>query len=76
MSATIRLATPADADTIARIYAPHVAASPTSFETEAPDAPEMARRITDILATHAWLAFEEDGWVGGLRLVRPAAEAV
>jgi phosphinothricin acetyltransferase len=65
MPATIRLATTADAETIARIYGPHVAESPTSFEAEAPDAPEMARRIADTLATHAWLAFEEDGRVGG-----------
>jgi phosphinothricin acetyltransferase len=65
MPASIRLATGADAAAFARIYAPHVVASPASFEVEPPDATEMARRIADNLATHAWLAFEQDGAVGG-----------
>ena len=65
MPASIRLATAADAEAIARIYAPHVTASPTSFETEPPDAAEMARRLEQIQAKHAWLVFDEEGVVGG-----------
>jgi phosphinothricin acetyltransferase len=65
MPATIRLASSVDAEAMARIYAPHVAGSATSFETEVPDGPELARRIADAFAAHAWLAFEEDGRVAG-----------
>lgn len=62
---SIRLATTADAGTIARIYAPFVAASPTSFETDPPDANEIARRIIDTLVSHPWLVYDEAGVVGG-----------
>ena len=62
---TIRLATEADAAAVADIYAPYVTASPVSFETDAPDGTEMARRIAEVQRTHAWLVFEEGGVVGG-----------
>jgi phosphinothricin acetyltransferase len=62
---SIRLATAGDATTIARIYAPYVADSPTSFETEVPDASEVARRINDTLVSHPWLVYEEADAVGG-----------
>jgi L-amino acid N-acyltransferase YncA len=62
---SIRLATVADADAIARIYAPFVAHSPTSFETDIPDPNEIARRITDSLVTHPWLVNQEAAAVGG-----------
>src|ERR1041385_1844923 len=67
MTATraIRLATFADGGAIARIYAPFVTHLPTSFETEAPDANEIARRITDTLISHPWLVYDEAGVVGG-----------
>src|ERR1041385_2575387 len=67
MTATraIRLATFADGGAIARIYAPFVTHSPTSFETEAPDASEIARRITDTLVSHPWLVYEEAATLAG-----------
>jgi L-amino acid N-acyltransferase YncA len=65
MPAQIRLATAADAAAIAAIYAPHVAASPTSFETAVPSADEIGRRIADTLRSHPWLVFEEAGSIGG-----------
>jgi L-amino acid N-acyltransferase YncA len=46
----IRAATPADATAIAAIYAPHVLHGTASFETEAPTADEMSRRMSSILA--------------------------
>ena len=62
---TIRLARSSDAARIAAIYAAHVAASTTSFETDVPNEGEMARRITDTLHSHPWLVYEEGGEVAG-----------
>lgn len=45
----IRPATLADAAAIAAIYAPQVLAGTASFETEAPDAAEMAARLARVL---------------------------
>lgn len=61
----IRPAGPDDAAACAAIYAPHVADSWVSFELEAPDAGEMAHRIADYGASHAWLVAERDGDVLG-----------
>jgi len=58
---TIRPADPArDAGSCAEIYAPYVAASPTSFEEVAPSANEMGERIARLSATHPWLVAERD----------------
>jgi phosphinothricin acetyltransferase len=61
----IRLANAADAGAIARIYAPYVSDTPTSFETDAPTPTEMARRISETLASHPWIVYDEEGSVGG-----------
>ena len=61
----IRPATVADAAAVAGIYAPLVRETVVSFETEAPDANEMALRIEASLASHAWLVAEERGEVLG-----------
>ena len=45
MGALVRPATDADAPAIARVYAPYVTGSVISFESTAPDADEMARRM-------------------------------
>jgi phosphinothricin acetyltransferase len=42
-----------------------VTGSCISFELEAPDAAEMARRIGDYGASHGWLVAEVDGAVAG-----------
>lgn len=63
--AQIRVATAADADAIARIYAPIVESTIISFEEAAPSADEMARRIETTLARFPWLVAEEDGIVLG-----------
>jgi len=55
MRAHIRLATAADAGAVAAIYRPSVDGSVTSFETVAPDAGEMARRIEGTLQAFPWL---------------------
>src|SRR5260221_2018761 len=65
-TATIRDADPArDAVACAAIYAPHVEASPTSFEERAPSAEEMAARIARTSTTHPWLVAGDGGEVLG-----------
>jgi phosphinothricin acetyltransferase len=61
----VRVATLQDAAAIAEIYAPIVHDTVISFETQAPDAAEMARRLTAILERWPWLVAERDGVVIG-----------
>ena len=51
----LRLATADDAAAIASIYAPYVTDTPVSFETEAPDPTEMAKRIAAVADDYPWL---------------------
>ena len=61
----VRAATPDDAAAIAEIYAPYVAGTVVSFETEAPDAAEMARRVAAGGDLYPWLAaYDEEGVQG------------
>lgn len=63
---TIRAATADDAAAIASIYAPYVTGTVVSFETTAPDADEIARRIEEAGGQYPWfVACEEDGTVLG-----------
>lgn len=62
---TIRMAEPSDARGVAEIYAPIVAATPTSFEIEPPSEQEMAARIEAVLAFAPWLVCVEGGCVAG-----------
>jgi phosphinothricin acetyltransferase len=62
----IRVASAADAAAITGIYAPYVTDTFVSFEEQAPDAAEMARRIVgDGRGLHPWLAAEIDEKVIG-----------
>ncbi len=56
----LRSATTRDASAIAAIYAPFVQAGTRSFESVAPDAAEMARRLERTLKTHPWIVAEDD----------------
>ena len=60
-----RLATAEDAPAIAAIYAPYVSDTIISFETEAPDAAEIASRIERIGRQYPWLAASADGRLVG-----------
>ena len=60
-----RIATVDDAAEIADVYAPNVRDTATSFETEAPDAAELAQRIERIGSHYPWLAASSDGRVIG-----------
>ena len=60
MAYIIRPAAAADAEACAEIYAPYVATHVT-FEYPAPDAEEMARRISGTMLQCPWLVCERDG---------------
>jgi L-amino acid N-acyltransferase YncA len=60
-----RIATADDADAIADIYAPYVRETIISFETEPPDAKEIAERMRRIGAQYPWLAASTDGRLVG-----------
>ncbi|WP_457388951.1 arsinothricin resistance N-acetyltransferase ArsN1 family B [Roseateles sp. P5_E1] len=55
----IRTAAPEDGAAVAAIYAPIVAHTSISFETEPPDAQEMRSRIEKTLASLPWLVAED-----------------
>lgn len=71
MAHRLRLAAPADAAAVAAIYRPFVEESVVSFETTAPGAEEMGRRIEATLAMHPWLVEEVDGGVAGYAYAGP-----
>ena len=68
--APIRLATAADADAIAGIYAPFVRDTAISFEWEPPTVEEMRERIARTLEHLPWLVLE-DGVVVGYAYAAP-----
>ena len=61
----IRPATEADAAGCAAVYAPYVVETAITFEIDPPGPAEMARRIAEASATHAWLVLEDAGAVVG-----------
>jgi L-amino acid N-acyltransferase YncA len=67
----IRLATPADADAVCRIYNPYVLETIISFEEAPVAAAEMAARIADLCRTHPWYVYEESGAVIGYAYASP-----
>jgi L-amino acid N-acyltransferase YncA len=62
---SVRMATAADGEACAAIYAPYVMDTAITFETVPPSAAEMAQRITEATRTHAWLVAEDGGRVVG-----------
>jgi len=73
MPPTIRLATQADADAVAAVYAPYCEATPISFEETAPPPEEMARRIRAVTERLPWLVLE-DGALAGYAYAGPHRE--
>jgi L-amino acid N-acyltransferase YncA len=68
---TLRIADPADAEAILRIYTPHVEHAAVSFETEVPSIETIAQRIRERLPTHPWLVAVEDRQVVGYSYASP-----
>ena len=69
MAVLVRLAEAEDAAAIAAIYRPYVEGTTISFEEEAPDADEIAERMTSPI--HPWLVAEEEGRVLGYASTAP-----
>jgi L-amino acid N-acyltransferase YncA len=69
MTATIRLASAADAAAIAAIYRPYVEQTRISFEEAAPDANEIARRMANPM--HPWLVVEDGRGIAGYASTSP-----
>ncbi len=65
MSATLRLATAADAPGILAIYSPYIKSFGYTFETEVPPVENFAERIETYLQTWPWIVYEENGIVAG-----------
>jgi L-amino acid N-acyltransferase YncA len=61
----VRAASVKDAAACAAIYAPYVADTAITFETDPPSRAEMAERISAASRTHAWLVLEHQGRVVG-----------
>jgi L-amino acid N-acyltransferase YncA len=61
----VRVARPGDAASFARIYAPFVEHTATSFEERAPNAAEMRTRIRRTMRCTPWLAATNGGNVVG-----------
>lgn len=61
----------ADGPALAAIYAPAVTGRATSFELEAPDGAEMARRVERLTARTPWLVCAHDGAVVGYAYASP-----
>jgi phosphinothricin acetyltransferase len=70
----IRPADTRDAAEIAEIYRPFCEESCVSFETEAPDAPEISARIERISRRFPWLVSEIGGAVAGYAYASPHRE--
>jgi phosphinothricin acetyltransferase len=67
----IRLAETSDAAQVAAIYAPFCRDSWISFETEAPEAAEMASRIESVRRQYPWLVDDRGGRVAGYAYASP-----
>jgi phosphinothricin acetyltransferase len=67
----LRHADPRDGAACAEIYAPYVSDTAVSLEDVAPDAAEMAGRIEQFSATHAWLVAERDARIAGFAYACP-----
>jgi len=72
MAVLIRLARATDAAGIASIYRHYVDHTRISFEEQAPDPQEMARRLSgDRPSYHPWLVAEDDGRILGYAASSP-----
>jgi phosphinothricin acetyltransferase len=68
----LRPARPEDAARCAEIYGHHVRGGVATFETEAPDADEMRRRIVDLTSRgFPWLVADRGGGIAGYAYAGP-----
>lgn len=64
-SVNIRIATPADASAVRRIYGPYILETAVTSEYEVPEVEEFERRIANTLQRYPYLVAELDGTVVG-----------
>ncbi|HEY5821681.1 MAG TPA: GNAT family N-acetyltransferase [Propionibacteriaceae bacterium] len=69
----IRPATEADGERCAEIYRPYVSNTAITFEVDPPTAAQMADRIADANALHAWLIAEDGDRTIGYAYAHPFA---
>lgn len=62
---TIRLATPADAPGMLKVYAPYVLTTANTFEYEVPSEEEFCRRIEAVIPGFPWMVCESDDEIVG-----------
>ena len=67
----IRIAKEADSAALAAIYGWYVENTAVSFEYEAPTPEEFRKRIREILQTHPFLVYEEEGELLGYAYAHP-----
>ena len=68
MTVSLRLATPADGDAVAALYAPYVRETSITFEYDVPTAQDFGQRIETVLKLAPWLLAVETQ-PGGERLL-------
>lgn len=61
----VRVVKPEDANSVLKIYAPYVADTSITFETEIPTIDDMRGRIRNISAVYPWYVHEENNEVKG-----------
>ncbi|HEX8342099.1 MAG TPA: GNAT family N-acetyltransferase [Tepidisphaeraceae bacterium] len=67
----VRIATPADADAVARIYRPYVTHTALTFDETPPSPDAFAQRIRQTLERDPFLVAERDGGVVGFAYASP-----
>lgn len=71
---SLRMATPADAPGIQRIYAPYVEETAVSFATTVPSVATLETKLSKTLEQFPWLVCERDGGVAGYAYAGPFRE--
>jgi phosphinothricin acetyltransferase len=71
MDGSLRLATPADAPAVRRIYAPYVRETTITFTTTVPAVEALETKLSTTLETHPWLVCERDDRVVGYAYAGP-----
>jgi phosphinothricin acetyltransferase len=74
MDGRLRLATPADAPAVRRIYAPYVEETAITFATAVPSHATLETKISNCLPQYPWLVCERDGQVCGYAYAGPLRE--
>ena len=64
----IRAAVPADAASLAAIYAPYVEETTITFDYDVPNAKDFVQKIAETSEKYPYLVAEEEGHILGIRV--------